>query len=71
MATITVDRSVSTIVPLQFPKEYYYIDDSVSLRHHEDTCIYVCPYCDSIYDVYHSNCKNCGAPLQMKPISRY
>ena len=32
--------------------------------------VYLCPYCESIYDEYQSNCKNCGAPLQMKPIRR-
>lgn len=32
--------------------------------------VYLCPYCESIYDEYQSNCKNCGAPLMLKPIRR-
>ena len=24
---------------------------------------YVCPYCNSTFDKFHTNCTNCGAPL--------
>lgn len=64
------DFPVPDITLVQYPKEYYYVDVGPSSNCHEDTYVYICQYCDSIYDVYHTNCKNCGAPLQMKPINR-
>lgn len=61
-----------TTVPLI---SYHTCCDTISYSHSrriddDPPTVYLCPYCESIYDKYHSNCKNCGAPLQMKPIRR-
>lgn len=51
---------------------YHMCNTIISARRIDDDqpTVYLCPYCESIYDKYHSNCKNCGAPLMLKPIRR-
>lgn len=69
--TIGLPRTSWTTAPLSL-LSYHMCDTIISARRIDDDppTVYLCPYCESIYDKYQSNCKNCGAPLMLKPIRR-